>query len=230
MENFEMRNKPLPLGKVRFVIFDWDNTLADSRPALLFAIRQVLAEKGLPVWEEVCRNRNHDLSFKDNFPIFFGGRAEEIYARYAEVYLQHVKDLISTFDGVRQVLDFLAARRVKMMIMSNKDRRLLDYELPLLFDPAMFEKIVCGHEAEHDKPYPEHIFYALSGYLRPDEISPEEVWMVGDSPMDSNCAKAAHALPIRIGEDIWHTETEEPEKIRYFDDFVHFDAALSGKN
>ena len=80
--------------------------------------------------------------------------------------MQHVKDLISTFDGVRQVLDFLTSRRIKMMIMSNKDRRLLDYELPLLFDPDMFEKIVCGHEAEHDKPYPEHIFYALSDYNR----------------------------------------------------------------
>ena len=230
MEIFEMRNKPLPLGKVRFVVFDWDNTLAQSRPVLLYAIRQVLAEKELPCWEEVCKKRDNSLSFRDNFPNFFGVRAEEIYARYAEVYLQNVAGMISTFDGVREVLDYLLSRQVKLMIMSNKDRRLLDYELPLLFEPKMFEKVVCGHEAKHDKPYPEHLYYVLDGYLAPQEISPELVWMVGDSPQDSDCARAAHALPVRIGEDIWQTETLYPDEIRYFDDFMHFYAALTGKN
>ena len=61
MENFEMRNKPLPLGNVRFVVFDWDNTLAKSRPVLLYAIQQVLAEKGLPCWEEVCKKRDNNF-------------------------------------------------------------------------------------------------------------------------------------------------------------------------
>ena len=54
--------------------------------------------------------------------------------------------------------------------------------------------------------------------------------MVGDSPQDSDCARSAHALPVRIGEDIWQTETLLPDEIRYFDDFVHFYAALTGKN
>ena len=75
-----------------------------------------------------------------------------------------------------------------MMIMSNKDRRLMEIELPLLFDPQLFSRVVCGHEASRDKPYPEQIYYTLDGLLAPADITPERVWMIGDSPMDSKSA------------------------------------------
>lgn len=60
----------LDVSKVKFVLFDWDNTLAESKTPLLFAIRQVIAEKNLPSWEALQSVRDHELSFKANFKNF----------------------------------------------------------------------------------------------------------------------------------------------------------------
>lgn len=225
-----MENRPLALNGVKFVLFDWDNTLAESRTALLYAINEVIKNRKLPGFDELNKKRNNDLSFKENFINFFGSNAEEIYKEYAKIYLANVDRLISTFDGVQEVLDFLHARGVKLMIMSNKDRELLEHELPILFEPGLFERIVCGQEALRDKPFPEHVYYALRGYLKPEEINRRNVWVVGDSPQDSTCALASKALPIRIGEDIWHEHETCSKRIVYFDNFRKFYEALKSKN
>lgn len=60
----------LDVSKVKFVLFDWDNTLVESKTPLLFAIRQVIAEKNLPSWEALQSVRDHELSFKANFKNF----------------------------------------------------------------------------------------------------------------------------------------------------------------
>ena len=212
----------LNLSKVKFVLFDWDNTLAESKTSLVYAIKQVIAEKNLPSWESLQAVRDHDLSFKANFKNFFKERADEIYARYAEIYLQNVKRLIKTFPKVYEVLELLRERGVKLMVMTNKDRRLLEYELPLLFDPSCFERIVCGCEAPCDKPHKEQVLYTLSGYLKPEEISRSNVWVVGDSPQDSKAALASGALPIRIGKAIWEECETKCDDVIYLEDFADF--------
>lgn len=212
----------LDISKLQYVIFDWDNTLAESRTALVFSINKVLSEYNLPDWDYYRQFRDPQLSFRDNFKVLFKDKADELYARYREVYLAHVKELITTFPFVCETLDFFLEHNIPMIVMSNKDRLLLDYELPLLFDPKTFLKVVAGHEAVRDKPYPEHIYFALQGLLPPSEITPQSVWMIGDSAQDSNCALAAKALPIRIGKPIWDDDKCENDKIIYISDFKVF--------
>lgn len=218
----------LDISKLRYVLFDWDNTLAESRTALVKVVNQVLAEYGLPAWDEVKKYRDNDLSFRDNFPNIFGKeKAADAYERYAALYWDQVPSLIKTFPGVVETLEFFRRRQIPMIIVSNKDRRLLERELPILFNPDWFLRIVCGHEAARDKPYPEQIFYALAGLLKPEEITPPKVMMVGDSSQDSRCALAANARAVRIGCPIWG-ENEEPQPaIEYFADFKGFYAALA---
>ena len=67
---------------------------------------------------------------------------------------------------------------------------------------------------------------SLEGLLKPEEITPENVWMIGDSAQDSDCALAANALPIRIGEPIWHDDNPKDGRIKYFHDFKAFYQAL----
>lgn len=220
----------LNLSKVKFVLFDWDNTLAESKTSLVYAIKQVIAEKNLPSWESLQAVRDHDLSFKANFKNFFHEKADEIYARYAEIYLQNVKGLIKTFPNVREVLELLQEHGVKLMVMTNKERRLLEYELSLLFEPSCFEKIVCGGEAPLDKPHKEQVLYALNGYLKPNEITRDNVWVVGDSPQDSKAALASGALPIRIGTAIWEECETKCDEVIYLEDFTDFYNCLKAQN
>lgn len=213
----------LNISKLRYVLFDWDNTLAETRPALVFGINQVLAEYGLPEWDEIKKRRDKNLSFRDNFVNIFGAeQAAAAYERYMEIYRQNIKRLLKTFPGVCETLVFFKEKQIPIMVMTNKDRRLLEFELPLLFDKELFAKIVCGHEAKRDKPYPEQAYYALEGFLSPHQISRENVWIIGDSSQDSDCALSAGALPIRVGKPIWNDGGEKNDKIIYFKDFEEF--------
>lgn len=217
-----MRNSKLQLDKLKVVLFDWDNTLAESRTPLVYAINKVLEEYHMPEWNVIKSCRDNDLSFKDNFPRIFGNKAGEAYDKYSKLYLKNVERLISTFEGVNEVLKFFKKHNIKVIIMTNKDRKLLDFELPLLFEAEIFDKVVAGHEAPRDKPYGEHALYALDGVLKNDEITPESVWIVGDSPQDSHCALAINAQAIRIGTSIWGDEQENNHNIVYFDTFCEF--------
>ncbi len=213
----------LNISKLEYVLFDWDNTLAESRTALVTVVNQVLAEYNLPPWEVVSAQRDDDLSFRDNFPNIFGQeKAVEAYQRYADLYAEQVSKLIGTFPCVQETLEYFSKRGIKIMIMSNKDRRLLELELPMILARSYFTRIVCGHEALRDKPFPEHAFYALEGYLIPEKINKERVWIVGDSKQDSDCAKAAGALPIRIGQPVWRNDNKQEKDVIYYDDFRDF--------
>ncbi len=217
-----MGSSKLPIDKLKVVLFDWDNTLAESRTPLLYAINKVLEEYHMPEWNVVKSRRDDNLSFKDNFPRIFGNKAGEAYDKYSKLYLKNVGRLISTFEGVNEVLKFLKKHNIKVMIMTNKDRKLLDFELPLLFDTNTFDKVVAGHEAPRDKPYGEHALHALDGFMEPEDINPDSVWVVGDSPQDSSCAKCVNAKAIRIGKSIWGDEQESNNNIVYFDTFCDF--------
>jgi phosphoglycolate phosphatase len=221
----------LDISTLKAVVFDWDNTLAESRSSLVLAVNQVLSSYGLPDWEISSKKRNSDLSFRDNFKNIFGAKADEAYKKYTAVYLQNVASHITAFPRTLETIRFFRQHHIAVMIMTNKDRRLLEYELPLLFDPKLFDNIVCGHEAKQDKPYREHLFKTLYSVLSPEEITPETVWVIGDSPQDSRCAQSAGARAIRIGDSIWKEEENTLSKdILFFDSFCSFYDALRHAN
>ena len=216
----------LQVNKLKIILFDWDNTLAETRSALVASVNQVLLDNNLPEWDAIKDRRNRMLSFRDNFPVLFGSRGEELYNNYKLIYRRKIKSLITTFDCVPQTLCYLKSRGIKIAVMTNKDRELFDYELPMLFDPSWFERTVCGHEAPRDKPFPDHAFYTLRGLIDEKDISPEHVWVVGDSAQDSDCAKAAGVLPVRIGKPIWTPDAPPEPGIIYFNNFCLFLQAL----
>ncbi len=221
-----MQTKNLNINTLKVVVFDWDNTLAESRTTLVWAINKILPLYGLEEWEKVKSKRDNNLSFKDNFPRIFGDKAAEAYAKYRKIYLENVGRFIRTFPKTREVIEFFKASGVAVMIMSNKERHLLEYELPLLFDPGLFDNVVCGHEAEHDKPDGAHLQWTVRNILKPEEITPLSVWVVGDSPQDSMCAKCAGAQAVRIGKAIWGDEDTDVEDVWFFDSFVDFYQSL----
>ena len=212
----------LDIAKLKYALFDWDNTLVESRSSLVAAVNQVLIKYGLPEWDKIKCRRNNNLSFKDNFPNIFQDKADEAYELYRQIYLQIMPQKISSYPYVDKVLQYLSDNKVGLYIVSNKERRLLEKEKKLLFPYITFNKIVCGHEAKADKPSPEQIYYALADYIDAKDITPDTVWMIGDSPMDSQSAISANALPIRIGRSIWGDEGEQDNKILYFNDFKEF--------
>lgn len=215
-----------PIAKLQYILFDWDGTLADNKEVVISSLEKVLAEYNLPAWEQMRFRCNPRLSLWDNFTNLFAADAETAYARYLQIYKLAAPKLVKSFPGAAEVLDYVRSAGAEPMIMTNKDRRLLDIELPLLYNPDIFSRIVCGHEAPRDKPYPEHIYYTLRGLLAPAEITAEKVWMVGDSNQDSDCAFAAGALPVRVNQALFGGSEYASETVHYFNDFAEFLTAL----
>ncbi len=216
-------------AKLQYILFDWDGTLADNAKVVLQSVNQVLQEYNLPDWNQMKARRDPKLSLWDNFANLFGANANQAYERYLQIYKKATPAMVKAFPGAKEVLNFLKAEGRDVMIMTNKDRRLLDIELPLLYDPSIFTRIVCGHEAPRDKPYPEHIFYTLRGLLPQIEISRQNVWMVGDSDQDSDCALSANALPVRVNQALFGADAYKSDEICYFDNFSELLKSLKGE-
>lgn len=220
---YHERRKMINLQRVEYILFDWDNTLAESRTCLVATVNEILKKYNLADWEYQKAKRDPNLSFRDNFPNIFGSeKAEKAYQEYAELYKKNVGHMLTTFPKVKETIEFLKKQGKKIIILTNKDRHLLDFELPLLFDKSLFDRIVAGHEAPKDKPYPEQAWFALKGWLKPEDFSPEKVWIVGDSDMDSDCALEAHAQAIRIGNAIWGKGKPLSSQIVHFSSFAEF--------
>ena len=206
------------IKNLKVVVFDWDNTLVESRSTLEFCVNQVLQKYNLPEWKISKEKRDDNLSFRDNFPLIFGENAVEAYELYRKIYLENVQNFITVFDGVFDLVNLFKNNRIPLVIMSNKDRLLFDYEYKFFFKDSDFVRIVCGHEAEHDKPHSAQLLYGLKNLIKKEDISEETVWVVGDSPVDSDCAKNSGAKAIRVGYPLWDCDNENDEKISFFKD------------
>ena len=212
-----MQSQTLNVEKLRVAAFDWDNTLSLNRDVLVKSIDKVLVEYGLPKWEIVKDKRNPDLSFRDNFPLIFGDNFVAAYEKYCAYYRELAPNQVKAPVGAIDLLNLLRDKNVKVVVVTNKDRRLLEFELPFLYQPELFDNIVCGHEAPKDKPAPQQLEFAVQKFTT--NITSESVWMVGDSAMDSKCALAAGAKAVRIGNPIWGDAEKQDGRIIRFTDF-----------
>ena len=213
-----MQSKKLNIHALRVAAFDWDNTLAYTRDALVWCINAVLKEYNLPTWDKVKNYRDSNLSFRDNFPLIFGKKADEAYDKYVSIYKKHALSMIRQPKDADKLLSLLKENNIAVVLVTNKDRQLLEFELPFFYTLTMFDKIVCGHEAFADKPHPQQLQDAVQGVI--ENITPLTTWMVGDSDMDQKCACAAGATFVRIGQPIWGEKQMDSYKYEYcFSDF-----------
>jgi phosphoglycolate phosphatase len=187
-------------GKPKAIVFDWDNTLADNRETTVDALNETLAFYGKENWEITKKKyRDPDKSLKENFANFFGALEKEAYKFYLESYITHLNrgDSIKTFPRVRETLEKLDSEGIKIVIVSNKERSLLLMEIAVLFQNINFYRIMANGDSPKNKPDASPVFVALenSGI----EINPANVWIVGDSSQDIDCAYNAGCQPILFG-------------------------------
>ena len=71
-------------------------------------------------------------------------------------------------------------------------------EIEVLFKDINFYKIMANGDSEKNKPDASPIFKALKNI--DIEINPNNVWIIGDSKQDIDCAYNANCQPILLGE------------------------------
>jgi len=189
-------------GKLpRLVMFDLDGTLMDSVPDLAAAVDKVLMLLGrepagiarvrdwvgngsrVLVRRALAGGLNHD------------GVADELADEALALFMQAYSgghELTAVYPGVRECLDWLREREVKLAIITNKPAQFIE---PLLEEKGLagyFDWLVGGDTLPQQKPDPAALFWVMDKA----GVAPGESLFVGDSRNDVRAAKAATGRPM----------------------------------
>lgn len=189
--------------KPKAILFDWDNTLADTWPTIHEALTKTFKEMGKLPWTfEETKERVH-RSLRDSFPEIFGKdweKAGEIYLKtFEEIHLSRLQPL----DGAEEMLKALLEKKdIYKAVVSNKTGHNLRKEISHLSWDKYFNKAVGAKDAKKDKPASDPVYLALEG----SNILPsEDVWLIGDSVTDLECAHNSKCTSVFYGtEDLTH--------------------------
>ena len=181
----------------RAIIFDWDNTLVDSWATIHDALNFLMAAMELPPWTIADTKERVRNSLRDTFPRMFGERWEEAQRIYLDRFRAIHLDRLTPLPGREAMLRDLAAEGRYLAVVSNKTGPVLRNEADHLGWSGMFGSIVGAGDAHADKPHCAPVELAL----RSSGIKPgPEVWFVGDTAIDMECALASGCIPVLLGE------------------------------
>lgn len=185
------------------VLFDLDGTLLDTITDLADAANLMLAELSRPVLPQAQIHSyvgQGIANLVQRILLGSGMTASEADAAVAtalDAFRRHYARVngrtTRPYPGVPELLAALAARGLKMAVVTNKSTV---FTLPLLqqFDIARyFGALVCGDTLPTKKPNPDVIFHSceLLG------VKPEQALMIGDSANDALAARAA-GVPVLL--------------------------------
>lgn len=180
----------------RLVMFDLDGTLMDSVPDLAAAVDKMLMLLGRePAGIERVRdwvgNGSRVLVRRALAgQLDHDGVADELADEALALFMQAYAgghELTAVYPGVRDCLDWLREREVKLAIITNKPAQFIE---PLLEEKGLagyFDWLVGGDTLPQQKPDPAALFWVMDKA----GVAPSESLFVGDSRNDVRAAKAA---------------------------------------
>lgn len=185
------------LARPQAIIFDWDNTLIDSWPAIHDAQNHTLKTFGKTPWTMEETKARVRKSMRDAYPELFGADWEEagrvFYERFSAMHLETLTPL----PGAAEMLADLREAGVYLGVVSNKKGDFLRKEARHLGWEGYFGRLVGALDASQDKPAREPVDLALDGSgLR----AGPEVWFAGDTDIDMECGRNAGCLPVLVRE------------------------------
>lgn len=177
------------------VIFDWDGTIVDTSLTIKHAFKKMLAQMGVSeVGSDLLRGLG-TRSVREMFPELFGDdseKAQNIF--YDNVKKNHLDDL-DFMPGAHGLLMELKNKGISMSVISNKRSDFLHKEIGYLKLTPFFSKIIGSGDCEEDKPSA----VPVKSVLDPQNYeSLSQVWFVGDTIIDLECAWAAGCTPILV--------------------------------
>ena len=181
---------------IRAVFFDLDGTLVDSVEDLTDAVNHIRGAFSLqPLAEDAVRRKVGKGARNLIEQVLPGVTAADI-SHALEMFLEfnklHIVDKSRLYGGIREVLDELATRGIKMAVISNKHEDLSTLLLQTLGINDLFARICGGNTFPESKPSPLPLL-RVAEHL---EVAPHECVMVGDSINDILAGQRADIAAI----------------------------------
>lgn len=198
--------------KYKAVIFDLDGTLINSVDDLGTSVNRVLEYNGFPVHKLEDYNRfigdGAKMMVKRALPedkrdeVTLAKCLDQFLKDYFQNYNVHTKP----YDGIPQLLDYLAGKSVKVAVLTNKPNEVTGKIVSELFNNWSFEAVIGQMDSIPRKPDPTGAMM-ISKKMK---VKTEEIVYLGDSGVDMETARSAGMLPVGV---LWgfrdYTELKE---------------------
>lgn len=182
------------------VVFDLDGVLVDSIVVMRAAFQHAYAltvgpgpapfEDYLP---HLGRHMPHTLELM--------GLPQEMYEPFVIYSRAHVHE-VSVHSGAAELLAGLRARGMRLGVATGKTHERACQVLEATRLLSLFDDVAGSDEVEHGKPAPDLIQLAV----RRLGVAPDDVVMVGDSPLDLEAGRRAGT---RVVAALWGQGTRE---------------------
>lgn len=177
---------------IKGVLMDLDGTLADTARDLVPVLNALcLEEDRPPVDYDVARNCVSQgaralirLAFGDGLG---DDREERLVARLLELYAETPCRETVLFDGMADLLEFLARNGTPWGVVTNKAGNLAEAVIETMDFPAPPACLVSGDALPQRKPCPEPLWEAA----RRMDVDARHCLYLGDDPRDMQAARAA---------------------------------------
>ena len=186
-------------AKPSAVIFDFDDTLVNSKPVINKALAATLAK--FDISDEVIKEKNIDVnrSMRDYFHHIFEDKVKEARDVYYSHYVEYAENL-EAFVKSEEVLKLLRKHNVFTAVVSNKNGPRLRHEIVEKFNwKHYFDKIIGAGDVEEDKPSAMPAKFALKNIGITDY---SDVWFIGDSLVDLKTAENLGCKGILFGNNV----------------------------
>lgn len=179
----------------RALVFDWDNTLVDSWATIHEALARTFTAMGHPPWSLAETKARVRHSLRDAFPPLFGARWTEAQKLYLDHFTAIHLERLRPAAGAAELLREAQAAGFHLAVLSNKTGRILRREADHLGWTPYFRRLVGAGDASADKPDPAAMRAALDGC----GLAGDQVWYIGDTALDMECAMRAGCVGILLG-------------------------------
>jgi phosphoglycolate phosphatase len=182
--------------RFRFVVFDWDGTLADSTAIIACALQQACRDVGEPAPDDVDARFVIGLGLADALrhvaPNLPAERHPALVARYRYHYFAR-DEAISLFAGVRELLTEMDAAGYLLGVATGKSRAGLDRALAQQGVSGFFAATRCADEG-FAKPHPDMLLRLMDRV----GVSSGDTLMIGDTTHDLELARNAGVAALAV--------------------------------
>jgi phosphoglycolate phosphatase-like HAD superfamily hydrolase len=176
---------------LKLIVWDFDGTLADTRPLIEDGMRFALKALGKPTalmddWL-ACVGLPVEEGLRRTFGVGDGAEMDSILLTYRSYDWAGNTHLIRPFHGMSELVSELAEKGIKQAIATSKRFMALEPQLADFGWSDTFFPIVTPERVSRPKPHPESLEVCLHAH----NLSPDEALMVGDTLFDLEMANAA---------------------------------------
>ena len=201
------------MKKIKAVVFDLDGTLTYFTIDYMAARREVIEKLILAGVPDSLVTENQRLMDIIKVAEKFFNEKSETREKIPTIKKQ-IDFIITNYEmdgarktdlipGTKELLAFLKQNKYKIGLFTLENKKVTNYVLNKFSIGLYFDSIITRDDVHNPKPHPEHLRMVLNQL----NVSADEIIVVGDHPIDFECAKQLNAFTIGLISDR-HTKDE----------------------